>query len=51
MVFYVKTMCRILKVTRSRYYFWLKKPLSQRQIQEKITITYNEFRTFARGTR
>ena len=36
MVFYVKTMCRILKVTRSRYYFWLKKPLSQREIQEEI---------------
>ena len=35
-VFHVKTMCRVLKVSRSRYYSWLKKPLSQRQIQEEI---------------
>ena len=48
-VFHVKTMCRVLKVSRSRYYSWLKEPLSQRQIQEeiikeRIIYIYNESR-------
>ncbi|WP_338823519.1 IS3 family transposase [Neomoorella humiferrea] len=34
--FRVETMCRVLKVSRTGYYRWLKKPVSQRKIQDEI---------------
>ncbi len=34
--FRVETMCRVLKVSRTAYYYWLKKPKSQRRIQDEV---------------
>ena len=34
--FRVETMCRVLKVSRTGYYCWLKRPVSQRRIQDEI---------------
>ena len=38
-------MCRVLKVSRSSYYYWLREPKSQRKeyvkvLKEKIQIAY-----------
>lgn len=47
--FRVETMCRVLKVSRTAYYRWLKRPVSQHKkqdeiIKEQIMKIYNESR-------
>jgi len=35
-IFRVETMCRVLKVSRTAYYYWLKRPKSQRRMKDEV---------------
>jgi hypothetical protein len=44
-------MCRVLKINRSGFYTWLKKPLSNRAIEDnRLLESINEFYEASGGT-